>query len=283
MKVTVSELNFYPIKSCKGTAVESIKVGLRGLEHDRQWMLVRDGGLALTQRDFASMALIDVQMIESDDVWFKLSAPGAPEFHLLKCPEKGRGFVQVRVWDDACQAVDQGDAVAQWFTDYLGASSRLVQMTPDFVRAVDERYAVSPGDQVNFQDGYPLLLISEASLDDLNSQLPERLPMNRFRPNLVVSGCEPFAEDSWDVIEINGVRFSVVKPCDRCVVTTIDQKAATRGVEPLRALAGYRSVNNKVMFGQNLIHHNHGELTRGSELTVVSKKSAPDPLLTKAK
>lgn len=282
MSFTVTELNIYPIKSCMGIARQSVEVTVRGLLHDRQWMLVGDNGIALTQRDFSKMALIKVDIIDDDDVWLKLSAPGAPDFQLSKKEDSnGRAAMGVEVWDHKCQAVDQGEAVAQWFSAYLGTTCRLVQMNSDFVRSIDPQYVVAPDDQVNFQDEFPLLVISEASLADLNSRLSEQLPMNRFRPNLVVSGCEAFAEDTWDVIEIDDVKFSVVKPCARCVITTIDQTTATRGVEPLRTLARYRGIGNKVMFGQNLIHHRPGTLHRGSELKVLSKKAAPDPLLTK--
>jgi hypothetical protein len=276
---TVTELNIYPIKSCMGIARQSVEVAVRGLLHDRQWMLVGDNGVALTQRDFAKMALIDVEVIDNNEVWLKLSAPGAPDFQLSK--EEDTKERAVEVWSYKCQAADQGDAVAEWFSTYLSTTCRLVQMNPDFVRSIDSKYAVAQDDQVNFQDEFPLLVISNASLTDLNSRLSQPLPMNRFRPNVVVSGCEAFAEDTWDVIQIDDVQLSVVKPCARCVITTIDQTTAARGVEPLRTLAGYRSIGNKVMFGQNLIHHGPGTLRLGSEVKVKSMKEAPNPLLIK--
>jgi uncharacterized protein YcbX len=279
---TVTELNIYPIKSCMGIARQSVEVAVRGLLHDRQWMLVGDNGVALTQRDFSKMALIKVEVIDNDQLWLKLSAPGAPDFQLAKQENtKELAAMRVEVWDYQCQALDQGDAIAQWFSTYLNTTCRLVQMNPDFVRSIDAKYAVAADDQVNFQDEFPLLVISEASLADLNSRLSDPLPMNRFRPNVVVSGCEAFAEDTWDVIQIDGVKFSVVKPCARCVITTIDQTTAARGVEPLRTLAGYRGIGNKVMFGQNLIHHGPGTLRLGSEVKVTSMKEAPNPRLTK--
>jgi len=159
--------------------------------------------------------------------------------------------------------VDGG--AGEWFTRLLGVRSQLVYMPDDVVRPVDPTYGVST-DRVSFADGFPFLLISQESLDDLNRRLAVPLPMNRFRPNLVVSGCAPFAEDGWPGFAAGGVEFRVVKPCARCVITTTDQATGERGREPLRTLATYRNVGGKVMFGQNVIHRGTGSLELGNRV-----------------
>ena len=153
--------------------------------------------------------------------------------------------------------------------EFLGLEARLVYM-PDIADRVAERDGYVS--QVSFADSYPLLLISEASLEDLNSRLDEPLPMNRFRPNLVVRGCAPYAEDTWKEIEVNGVRIHVVKPCSRCATTTVNQSTGEKGKEPLRTLATYRQHDGKVFFGQNLIHETTGTLKVGDEVKVIHKE-----------
>jgi uncharacterized protein YcbX len=174
----------------------------------------------------------------------------------------------IRIWDDVVHATDLGDEAARWISSFLGADCRVVFMPDDVVRPVDPRYA-QPGDRVGFADAYPFLLISQGALGELNRRLKSPLPMNRFRPNLVVDGVPPHAEDGWARIAIGGVMFEVVKPCARCVVTTTDQETGERGHEPLRTLATYRRTNGKVHFGQNLIHQGGGELRVGDAVEVL--------------
>jgi uncharacterized protein YcbX len=163
------------------------------------------------------------------------------------------------VWSDRC-AAQRGDPSADaWLSDFLGHACRLVFMPDEGVRPVDPRYA-QPQDRTAFSDGFPLLLISQPSLDDLNSRLVEPLPMLRFRPNLVVEGCAPYAEDDWRHIRIGDLPLRVVKPCSRCKITTVDPYTAETGSEPLRTLASYRRQGKQVYFGQNLIHDRPGEL-----------------------
>jgi uncharacterized protein YcbX len=176
---------------------------------------------------------------------------------------------RVTVWKDRVPAVDQGDEAADWFAAFLGAPCRLARLPDDYARRVDGRYARRPDDQTGFADGYPFLLLSEASLDDLNGRLASPLEMRRFRPNIVVAGCAPFAEDGWRRFRVGPIGFDVVKPCARCVVTTTDQETAERGVEPLRTLATYRRVRNKAMFGQNLVHEGSGVIRVGDPVEIV--------------
>ena len=258
MGAVVKSIHVYPVKSCRGYELNEAAVLDRGLEHDRSWLLVSKSGLALTQRDFPRMALIAAQML--DDVTLKLSAAGVQDLLVKRRLHGDESTVQV--WNDACAGVDQGDEVAGWFSSYLSTECRLVSMPEQFVRAVDPKYATGE-QQVGFADGFPFLILSQESLDDLNSKLEYPVPMNRFRPNIVVEGCEPFAEDGWRKIRINGIEFDVVKPCARCVIVTIDQDDAVTGKEPLRTLSAYRQVGQKVMFGQNLVHHSRGRIRVG--------------------
>jgi uncharacterized protein YcbX len=263
----VSALYAYPIKSCRGSELESAPVGPRGFLGDRQWMLVTPDGDFLTQREYPRIALIHPRW---DAGQLEISAPGMLHYSLGPVVPGPRR--QVAIWRDTCEAVDQGDAAAEWFSTYLGAPCRLVRLADDFTRQVDQRYAPRPTDQTGFADGFPFLIISQASLDDLNSRLSTPLPMNRFRPNLVVTGCGPFAEDTWKVIRVGGIVLDVVKPCARCVITTTDQDTTERGKEPLHTLASYRNVNGKVMFGQNAIHRSEGQLRRGDVVEVLETR-----------
>jgi uncharacterized protein YcbX len=158
---------------------------------------------------------------------------------------------------------------AEWFSEFLGISCKLVAMTERSIRPVAKEYAVN-NDVVSFADGYPFLLISEATLDDLNSRLATPVPMKRFRPNLVVKGCEPFAEDTWKEIQIGDAKFYVVKPCARCTIPTVDIETGEKGVEPLRTLATYRNFENKVLFGQNLLPASNGTLSVGDAIQIIT-------------
>ena len=180
------------------------------------------------------------------------------------------GSTAVRVWKDTCRAAWLGERPAAWFSDFLGSSCGLVYMAGETIRPADPAYAPG-GTRVSFADAFPFLLISEESLADLNLRLADPLPMNRFRPNLVVAGAAPYQEDRWDRVEIKGLGFRIVKPCARCVVTTTDQLTTERGREPLRTLATYRQVNGKVMFGQNVVHERQGRLRLGDAVITTAQ------------
>lgn len=267
MVIKVSELNFYPIKSCAGTALSTARVATRGIAHDREWLVVDESNNFITQRELAKMCLIKPE-IAPDGSELKLSAPDA---EIISVPVTDKcGQRRVTVWSKSCKADDQGDVAAEWLSNYLGVSCRLVRMSDDFKRQVDQRYAKRKTDQVGFADDFPLLLISEESLQDLNSRIDEALPMNRFRPNIVVKGCEPFDEDKWNTVKIGNVLFDVVKPCARCVITTVDQLTADKGAEPLKALAKYRNSRNRLLFGQNIVHHSEGQINLGDTLEILN-------------
>jgi len=264
--ITVSGLFVYPVKSCGGTALTTAEIGPRGFQHDREFMVVDTAsGLFLTQREYPRMALIRPQIVAGV---LRLCGAGMPP--LAVQPLSDGIMRSVVVWRDRCRAVDQGDEAARWLRDFLQTDCRLVRMAQDEVRAVDPAYAVSSDDQVGFADGYPFLLLSEESLADLNTRLAEPLPMNRFRPNIVVSGAgRPYLEDQWRQIRIGETLFQIVKSCARCVITTTDQETAVRGVEPLSVLATYRRSERGVLFGQNLMHTGTGSIRLGDEVLVV--------------
>ncbi len=254
----LSGLYFYPVKSLRGIPLERAPVDARGIHFDRHWMVVDGAGKFITQRQYPRMALVHTALTPGG---LRLSAPGMPDLEVAFEPETVQEE-QVQVWGDSCLARSAGDPPATWLSRFLGTPCRLFYMPEQTERAVDSRYATAR-DRVGFADGFPFLLISQASLDDLNGRLDEALPMIRFRPNLVVSGSAPYAEDQWRRIRIGGLTFRVAKPCSRCVIPTINPQTGEKGVEPLRTLNRYRRDGNKVYFGQNLLHDGTGELKLG--------------------
>jgi uncharacterized protein len=260
----VSGITVYPIKSLGGIALDYSAIEERGLPHDRRWMLVDAQGQFLTQRKIARMALFKVALRENS---LRVQYPDFPELAVPFVPEGEQ--MRVTVWEDTCEALAVSPAADQWFSDALQMHCRLVYMPDQSRRRVDERYNTDDY-MVSFADGFPFLLIGQASLDDLNSRLPEPVPMNRFRPNLVIQTTEPFIEDTWQSIRIGEALFHVKKPCARCVLTTIDQQTAAKGPEPLRTLSTYRRIHNKVLFGQNLVFGRQGNSIRvGDRVEVV--------------
>ena len=260
----VDGLYVYPIKSCRGTSLDTAEVGPRGIVADRQWMIVDANREFLTQRDLPRMALVRPRLL---DGVLEMTAPGMPPLTVSGGVQRER--TQVSVWDDRCAAVDEGPVAAEWLSAFLEVSCRLVRIPDDEMRRADPEYA-GPNDQVGFADGFSFLLTSRASLDDLNRRLSVPLPMNRFRPNIVVDGTDAFEEDRWKRIRIDGITFAVAKPCARCAITTTDQDTAERSHEPLRTLAMFRHVAGRgVMFGQNLIHDRSGVIHVGAEVEVL--------------
>ena len=214
----------------------------------------------VTQRELAQLSLVDTSL---DSASLTVSAPGLSR---LTLPQTHSGERKtVRVWEDLVSACVHAEGSA-WFSEFLGAPHELVYMTDSEQRAVNPGRA-RPGDIVSFADAYPFLLISEASLEDLNARLPEPVTMQRFRPNIVISGTEPFAEDGYSEVWLGAISFRGVKRCERCVVTMIDPLTGERGREPLRTLAQYRLEDQKVWFGMNLIHDGTGVLRVGDPVT----------------
>ncbi|MCU7850605.1 MAG: MOSC domain-containing protein [Candidatus Thiodiazotropha sp. (ex Monitilora ramsayi)] len=262
----LSELYRYPVKSLAGHELVHAWVDRFGLKDDRRWIVVDRDGSFLTQRELPKMALISTQITGAG---LTLQAPGMPSM-IIERPPLDTRQMGVRIWHDNCQAQMCEGRVHIWLSDFLGQACQLVYMADTSVRQVDQRYAATE-DCTAFADGFPLLLISQASLDDLNGRLDQPMPMIRFRPNLVVTGCEPYEEDSWRLIRIGELTLRVVKPCSRCKITTVDPNTGETGKEPLKTLAGYRRRGKQVYFGQNLLHDDIGELSVGMPVEVLQR------------
>ena len=268
---TISQLFIYPVKSLGGIEVREANLTDRGLQYDRKWMLVDANHRFLTQREYPAMSLLQTAL-EGDRLKIYHKDNVADAIFVPLEPKPG-ATVNVTVWDDACSA-QPVDAVADaWFSKQLSIPCRLVYMPDSERRMVDERYAHNQ-ELTTFSDGYPLMMIGQASLDDLNSRLEHPLSMNRFRPNIVFTGGSAFEEDTMEHLVINGIDLFGVKLCARCVVTTIDQDNAVKAKEPLKTLATYRKKGNKIYFGQNVLAAQTGCIKAGDEIRVISNKPA---------
>jgi uncharacterized protein YcbX len=247
----ITALNIYPIKSCGGIALTKAQLADTGFEHDRQWLIVQPNGRFVTQREQPRLALLR-PVLSADTL--SLHAPGYETLE-IELAHGGAG-AQVQCWKDQCAAIDAGDIAARWLEDFLGQPFRLVRFDPSFQRRTDPAWTGEIAAYSQFSDGFPWLLISQASLRDLNSRLETPLPMNRFRPNIVVEGLDAFEEDRVAELRIGSVALRPVKPCTRCAITTTDQQSGQRvGDEPLRTLRTYRLDRQLkgVAFGQNVI------------------------------
>ncbi|MFN3919483.1 MAG: MOSC domain-containing protein [Methylohalobius sp.] len=261
----LSELYLYPVKSLAGIQVDEWELDDFGLRFDRRWMVVTPEGRFMTQREFPQMALIQPELSGQA---LRLHHPHLGEFEVPSVSQDSVR-VQVEVWHDQVAAVPVGESADAWLEQAIGVPCRLVFFPEDVLRQVDRRYALS-GERTAFTDGFPLLLIGQGSLDDLNRRLAAPLPMRRFRPNLVVAGAPAYAEDGWHRIAVGGIPMRVVKPCSRCAITTVDpQTGRFSGKEPLATLATYRKRGNQVYFGQNLIHEGRGRLCVGDRVEIL--------------
>lgn len=268
-------IHVHPVKAFRALALREAEVEPWGLAGDRRWALVDDGGKVVTQRQQPRLALAVAELMPGGGI--VLSAPGMEPL-TVPVPEPGT-TVTLELFGEKVEGVPAADAAAHtWCSEYLGVPARLVHMDdPATRRPVDPEYAL-PGETVSFADGYPLLLTSTASLDALNSLIAEGrhaadgpLPMNRFRPNVVVDGTGAWAEDDWSRIAIGDLAFRVVKMCGRCVVTTTDQSSAVRGKEPLHTLGRHRRFGTKLVFGQNLVPESRGTIRVGDPVRVLDR------------
>jgi hypothetical protein len=257
--VRIESLHVYPVKGCRGIALETATIATTGLvaagAGDREWMVVDPAGRFVTQREYPQLALVETRV---DDGFLTLSARGVPS---LELPLRGaeRAARDVVVWRSAVRAFDAGDDAARWLSARLRAGVRLVRFDRALARPCNPDYAGDSGAHTLFADGYPTLVIGAASLADLNARLAAQgglpLPMNRFRPNVVLAGLPPYDEDHVATMTVGDVVLRCVKPCTRCQVTTTNQDTADVGVEPLRTLAGYRMNESSggVTFGMNAV------------------------------
>ncbi|MEV8566299.1 MOSC N-terminal beta barrel domain-containing protein [Streptomyces sp. NPDC051322] len=271
-RAVLQSIHVYPVKSLAGQAPDSVVVEPWGPAGDRRWMLVDAAGTAVTQRQQPRLALAGAEPLSDGGI--RLSAPGCEPL-TVRVPGPAAA-IGVRLFGDKIEVVPAHACAHTWFSTYLGTEVRLVHLDdPARRRTIDPRYA-RPGETVSLADGYPLLVTTAASLDALNSliaqgDLPDEgpLPMDRFRPSLVVAGVPPWAEDDWLRIAVGDIPFRVVKPCGRCVVTTTDQHTAERGKEPLRTLARHRRVDSDLLFGQNLIPELTGVIRVGDPVHIL--------------
>lgn len=290
----VSGVNIYPVKSLTGVALQEVIVTKRGFQHDRRWMLTDRENMFFTQRQFPKMATITVEVTGNG---LRVTSKDGDILNIPFRPESGERR-QVTIWQSVCEAEVYDDQVNEWFGRVLDIDCQLVHMPDTTERHVSERFD-SGNDIVSFADGYPVMLLGEKSLEELNRRIAESgsadkevrvpLPMNRFRPNIVVSGSDAFAEDGWQRIRIGEVVFRVVKPCARCSITTVDQvQGKFTGKEPLRTFAKFRAARDvypetfesfgipapDVLFGQNLIPESSGGMISiGDSVEVIERKA----------
>lgn len=253
------------MKSLAPVHPKSARLVRTGFEHDRQWMVVDEDGWFITQRQFPWMARIKADVTAAG---LQLSVPERPQ---LLVPILRDGQVrEVRVWESICEAVDQGNEAAELLSGYLGRRCRLVRMRDGFERVPGESYrAVAPQSGVGFADSAALMLLSEASLADLNARLDVPVAMDRFRPNLVIAGGTPFCEDGWKRIRVGDVTLHLVKDCIRCEIPTVDQESGEKGVEPMETLESYRAGPNGTRFGRKVVHEGEGVISVGDSVTVL--------------
>lgn len=278
--VQIAELFVYPVKSCRGIKLAEARVAPRGFLHDREFLVVDEKDSFLTQRNAPELARVELAF-EADKV-LRLNFAGTGDLRVAlengETQSGTRAPRKVTIFHDEVLADDVGDDAAEWFSAVLGRPCRLMRIGPTYTRQapaakIEEQYRFTIRTEISFTDAFPTLLIAEESLADLNRRLSEPRPMNRFRPNIVVRGCEPYSENSWKTVRAGDVLFRCATSCARCVITTIDQDKGQRdGTEPLRTLATYRRTpdGSGVIFGEYLIHSGVGIIREGQELWVES-------------
>lgn len=253
------------MKSARAEHLREARLDAFGIEQDRRWAVLGDTGRVLTQRECPVLATLSAEITAEG---LELRTMDGDRLRVRR-PDVGEPRVAVGIWNDTTEGASTDEGSAEWISRFLDRPARLVYMPESVERSVSPRFA-RPGDRLGFADGFPLLLTNEASLAALNERLATRIPMDRFRANLVVVGARPFAEDGWSRLRAGGVTVRVVKPCARCVVTTVDQETGIRGEEPLRTLADFRKRDGKVLFGQNLIHDGPGTVRVGDEVEILA-------------
>lgn len=275
--LTLSGIRIYPIKSLAGVSRRSARVLPKGLENDRRWMLVDDNGMFMTQRVHTKMALFGI--VETGQ-GYVISHQGDS---ITLTPDRGEVLnpFEAQIWNDRVMAYEVSGEHSAWFTRHLGISCRLVAFPEENPRQVELPFA-APGENVSLADAFPLMMIGEASMADLNSRLAQPVVINRFRPNLIFSGGRPYEEDTWQAFSIGGKDFRGVKRCARCVLTTVDPETGEKGPEPLKTLASYRKENNKIYFGQNVLARTSDVISVGDAIQVSSYLTFAPELKTNA-
>ena len=261
----LKKILIFPVKSLGWIEPNQWEVQKRGFKFDRRWMLADEQGNFISQRRFPKLALLKTKF-ENQKLIVKNSLSG--ESLAVRLETKAGEIIEVKIFEDLTRGVRVSEEASEWFSEFLNSKVEFVFMPENFTRPVNPKYG-KEGDVVSFADGFPYLLINTASVAELNKRLKNKIPAERFRPNLIVEGAKAFEEDNWQKIKIGEVVFRVVKPCSRCNVITVNQATGERDPEPLTALAEFRKVGNKVMFGQNLIAEREGVLKTGDKVEVL--------------
>ncbi|MCY3768637.1 MAG: MOSC domain-containing protein [Gammaproteobacteria bacterium] len=262
--MNISAIYVYPVKSLKGVSLESAQLTAAGFEHDRQWMVVHPDGRFLTQRECPQMALVETAI---DNGKLVLDTFGM-ESHTVEPVSDHSRRISTAVWGDPVSAMVQAPDTNEWLSQAIGLDCRLVSFPVDQFRQCDPEIS-RKGDHVKFADAFPVLVISQASLDFLNSKLSVPVGMNRFRPNLVITGCEAHDEDDWESVRVNGLRLRNGTPCGRCSVPTVDPDAGVlAGPEPIHTLSSYRQRDGEIHFGMTFIPDTEGILSVGDPVSL---------------
>jgi uncharacterized protein len=260
-ELRLTGIHLYPIKGLGGISVQTAAVLPKGLRYDRRFMLVDQAGNAMTQRVFPKMALFKCSL--KGNLLMVSHGDDAVTF-----PAEPVSFIHEQsaiIWEQSVAVNEVSEELSQWFSQKLESSCKLTYFPESNSRPIDPEYQIN-NEQVSLADAYPILIVGEQSLADLNRKLVQQVPMNRFRPNLTFSGGEAYAEDNWGTFRVGTTLLSGVKPCARCIVPTIDQETGIRGVEPLKTLSEYRKKNNKVLFGENVLVITPGEIKVGDQI-----------------
>ena len=262
----LAEIWIYPIKSLGGIRVKAARVFEKGLEFDRRWMLVDGDREFMTQRIYPKMALFKLQL-KSHWPWGSKFTITHGQDSIRLSPNRSvvTKPIKAKIWDDEVDVHEVDPKYSSWFSNRLELNCKLVCFPENNPRPVDPDYQINR-EHVSLADAYPLLVIGEQSLADLNARLDKPVPMNRFRPNMVFSGGLAYDEDRWKRFRVGKNKFAGVKPCARCVLTTVNQETGEKGTEPLSTLSQYRKQGNKVLFGQNAIAIDHNEIHEGDEI-----------------
>ncbi len=263
--MSVTALFHYPVKGLRGVEVSSLDLDARGPRFDRHWMVVDGEGRFVSQRTHPAMATLTARVERA----LCLEGPGLAALEVPLGADAGRR--SVTVWRDTLEAVDTGDEAAAWLERALGQPCRLVRLADEARRLVDPKYSPRPDAHTGFSDGYPVLVVNEASLDALNARLRAKVPVNRFRPNVVVRLSPAWAEDGWRALRVGAVVLDAVKPCVRCPVVTTDQRIGARDAEPLEVLRALHSLEGRgPVFGQNAVHRAPGVVRVGDAVEVLA-------------
>ena len=268
MNVHIHSLHIYPIKSCQGINLQTAELTHTGFKFDRHWMLIDKQGHFLSQRSHPQLAKIKTSF--TDDTLIAESENSRLEIPLYS---KDNDRLQVRIWNDECSAARVSKTCNEWFSQILNTECELVFLPETEKRRVDENFA-RQNETVGFADGFPLLILSRASIDLLNSQLQNKVDINRFRANIVLDGCDAHAEDDWSKIIVNNIEIKLPKACSRCIIPSIDQATAEKYPEVLKVLSQYRKHQNHIYFGQNAIHLSPGHIATGQSVIYQTRASS---------